>query len=107
MLDEPPEDVRKVLPEAPGNLWVGMDTSQSTLQRYATEGSMPIPRFYLVDAEGKVVGQDVPEPADLERLLERVFVPALGRTLAPALDGARTAYDLGRPGAAWKAAEPL
>jgi hypothetical protein len=107
VLDEPVDEVRKVLPEAPGNLWVGVDTSQSTMKRYATEGALPIPRFYFVDDEGEVVAQQIPTDADVEKRLERVFIPALGRALAPALDAARALYDRGRPGAAWQAAGSL
>jgi hypothetical protein len=105
ILDESVEEIRKVFPEERGNLWVGVDSEQTTLPRYASEGALPLPRFYLVDDEGKVVSQDCPEASQIERLLERVFVPTLERDLAPALKDARAAYDRGRAGAAWKAAE--
>ena len=87
--------------------WIGVDDQQTTLQRYAGEGGLPLPRYYLVDVNGVVVTSDLPDETLIESLLEKVFEPALGRTLHERLAEAREAYERGTAGAAWKAAGKL
>lgn len=87
--------------------WIGLDTEQSTLQRYAEEGSLALPRYYLVDVEGVVVSSELPDETGIEEQLKRVFEPALGRELHEKLAGARADYDRGAAGAAWLSAGKL
>lgn len=84
--------------------WIGIDNEQVTMQRYAGEGSLAIPRYYLVDVDGVVVSSELPDEEQIEALLKRVFEPALGRDLHQELVSAREQYERGAAGAAWKAA---
>ena len=84
--------------------WIGIDSDQVTLPRYAGEGSLPLPRYYLIDVDGMVVSSDLPDDEQVEELLKRVFVPALGRDLHEKLAAARADYERGAAGAGWLAA---
>jgi len=102
--DEPPDEVQQVMSDKGARYWIGVDTDQTTLQRYAGEGSLPLPQFYLVDVEGVVVSNEMPDETTIEAQLKRVFEPALGRELNEKLASAREDYDRGAAGAAWVAA---
>ncbi len=54
LADEPESDVKDVLESKGARYWIAVDNDQTTLQRYAGEGSLPLPWYYLVDVEGRV-----------------------------------------------------
>ncbi len=102
--DEPPQEVKEVLEGKGARYWIGIDCDQDTLQRYAGEGSLAIPHYYLVDVDGVVVSSELPDEARIEELLKHVFEPALGKDLHEKLADAREDYERGAAGAAWKTA---
>ena len=87
-------DAKQVLGVGDDHLWIGIDSEQTTLRRYAEQGSLPIPSFYLVDADGKVAKQEIPSADAVEEMLQLVFIPALGCDLAPELAEVRALYDV-------------
>ncbi len=99
--DEPAEEVDRVLRGRGAGYWIGVDREQRTLAGYAGEGGLAIPHYVLVDVDGIVVSTGLPTPEQIEAQLARVFDPALGRDLHPALAAARADYDRGAIGAAW------
>ena len=86
--------------------WVASDPGRATLRRFSV-GSVGIPHMYLIDATGKVVGEGKPGAAQIEKLLEQVFLPELGRDLHAKLKGAVKMYDKGQIGKAWAAVAKL
>jgi len=107
MADEAAAEVKEVMEGKGARYWIGIDDTQSTLQRYATEGDLPIPQYYLVDVDGIVVSSGLPDEEKIEELLKRVFEPALGRDLHGQLAEAVADYERGTAGAAWLAAGTL
>ena len=104
---DPTDLVRRVMKAHDATFWIGVDPEDATLNRYAGEGSVPMPRYYLVDVEGVVLGSGKPDVERIERELRRVFDPALGRTLHGDLEDALKAYARGAAGLAWKRAGPF
>jgi hypothetical protein len=99
--DEPTEDVAKTMRAKGATFWIGIDGDQKTLRAYSTRGTRPLPQFYLVDVEGKVVHSKRPTEAQIEALLEKVMIPELGRKLHTELDAARAFYERDVLGRAW------
>ncbi len=85
--------------------WVASDPGRATLGRFTVPGGRTgIPHMYLIDATGKVVGEGKSGEAQIEKLLEAVFIPDLGRDMHAKLKGAVKMYDKGQIGKAWAAA---
>ncbi len=79
--------------------WIGSDTSRSMLKVYGGGG---IPHAYLVDARGKIVGDAHSfSGAQIEKYLDQVYDPALGRELHKSLKGQVKLYNKGKYGKAW------
>ncbi len=57
---------KKVVGQRDAKYWIGSDPTGQTMLGYISEGVLGIPRFYLVDASGKVVGHDVPSEEQIE-----------------------------------------
>src|SRR5687767_1045620 len=102
--DEPSETLRKKMTEALGaKYWIGSDPERKTLDRYTSDsGGAGIPHFYLIGADGKVIGSQLPSEAQLRALLEQPH--KLDKPLHAKLARARAAYDAGVYGAAHKTA---
>ncbi len=87
--------------------WIGCDPENKTMDAYKEKGSVGIPKTYLIDASGRVVGDEIPTEEQLQQLLEAGFdgslLPALHADLGPA----RTAYVRGAFGEAWKSAQVM
>lgn len=90
----------RVVDERNGTFWIGADRGDTTMRSYTQRGSLSIPRFYLVDAHGVVVGSSMPSEAEIEELLDSVFDRDLGRGLHEALADVGLAYSEGAYGAA-------
>lgn len=99
--DEPIQEVQEAVESRGGKFWIGWDPEQQSMKRYAEEGSLPIPQYYLVDVDGVVIGSDLPDGTAVEKQLERAFMPALGRDLHEKLADAVAAYARDAAGAAW------
>jgi peroxiredoxin len=85
--------------------WVGSDPLGLTHQKYAAADRVTFPHFYLIGADGKVIGSEFPEEAELRKLVEEavLVLPPLHDKLARA----RTAWAGGAYGLAHKLAEAL
>jgi hypothetical protein len=83
--------------------WIGQDPASKTLQHFVGGGSVSLPHGYLVDGKGMVVGDRFPSGRQIEELLDAVFDPTLKRDLHPDLGEAKSLYERGEVGAAWKA----
>ena len=90
----------RVVGERSGTFWIGADRGDTTMRSYTQRGMLGIPRYYLVDAHGNVVGSSLPTEAELERLLESVFDRGIDRDLHESLADVRAAYEEGAFGAA-------
>lgn len=99
------DQVKQEMAERGATFPIGIDDKQTTVRRYASRGSLSLPRFYLVDGEGTVVSSRIPTEKELEALLETVYEPALGRTLHEKLATARAAYERDAAGVAYEAAQ--
>ena len=86
------------------SFWIGSDGSNATMKQFVGPGRIGIPRFYLIDAKGVVVGSGVPSEAQVEKLLDQVYDRTLGRDLHGELALAQRAYEEGNYGGALAAA---
>jgi len=103
--NEPFRDLKeKVVAKAKASFWVGSDLSNDTFKGFLEKDQFAIPKFFLVDVEGRVVATDVPSEKVLKKLLSRVFEIKLGKELEPELVTVTTAYEVGAYGGAWQAA---
>jgi hypothetical protein len=99
---------RQVVEKLGAKYWVGSDNGRDGIEAFIDgNGGLSIPHYVLVDARGKVVGHDVPDEEQIERLLESVLVRDVGRDLHQKLAAARACYDAGAYGAAFTAAKNL
>jgi len=98
---EPASKIQSIVVEDKGaTYWMGSDPGRETFAQFA-DGRVGIPHAYLVDAAGKVVGEGVPNEAQIEKLLEQAFDPALDRELHGMLKSAARQYEKGDVGKAW------
>ena len=103
--NEPFRDLQeKIVQKAKATFWVGSDLSNETFRGFLEKDQFAIPKFFLMDVEGRVVATDVPTEKLLKRLLSRVFEVALGKDLEPELVTVSAAYEVGAYGGAWQAA---
>jgi hypothetical protein len=84
--------------------WIACDTEETTWARYREGKGVSIPKTYVIDARGRVVGDEIPDEEQIEKLLEASFRSALLPELHPDLAAARTLHERGAYGEAWKAA---
>ena len=100
---EPVSKLEKVMVEEnQAKYWIGSDPSMSMLKVYGGGG---IPHAYLVDARGKVIADAHSfSAAQIEKHLDKVFDPALGRELHKSLASLVKQYDKGQYGKAWAGA---
>lgn len=94
----------EVVQKAKATCWVGSDLSNETFKGFLEKDQFAIPKFFLVDVEGRVVGNEVPSEKVLKKLLSRVFDIALGKELEPELVKVGNAYQAGAYGGAWQEA---
>lgn len=87
--------------------WIASDPRNDTMDEFVTEGVLSYPRFYLVNAWGRVVGHEIPTPEQLEELLEDVFVAELDREMPAVLGRAEQFYKDGAYSRSWRAAVKL
>lgn len=106
--NEPLRDLEEnVVQKAKASFWVGSDLGNETFKGFLEKDQFAIPKLFLVDVEGRVVGNDVPAEKVLKKLLSRVFDTALGKDLEPELAPVGAAYEVGAYGGAWQAAGKL
>lgn len=70
-------------------------------------GWMPTPRLVVIDANGIVVGHEMPDSRQLDALLAKTFSPEIERELHESLGTARAAYEAGFIGVAHALARKL
>ncbi|MHC4921068.1 MAG: peroxiredoxin family protein [Planctomycetota bacterium] len=104
--NEPLRDLQeKVVGKHKATFWIGSDFSNDTFKGFLeNEKQFVIPKLFLVDVEGKVVGNKVPSEKLMQKLPSRVFDIAPGKDLEPELEILDTAYGRGAYGGAWQAA---
>ncbi len=105
--EDHPDKVEKAMKARGVTYPIGVDVRQRTVRSYATKGALPLPRFYFVDVDGVVLAsaeRDPPTPKQIEAQLERVFLPALGRSLHADLAAAVDDYERDACGLVWKRA---
>jgi len=97
----------KLIKEAKACFWIGSDQSNATFKAFLEKDQFAIPKYFLVDVDGRVVSTDIPTERVLKKLLSRVFDVALGKDLEPELAAVGSAYVAGAYGGAWQAAAKL
>jgi hypothetical protein len=102
--EEAPQVEEDLLRAKKAKYWIGCDTEDKTSARYRDSGRYAIPKTYVIDARGRVVGDEVPSEERIEQLLEASFRTALLPELHPDLAAARVLHERGAYGEAWKAA---
>lgn len=101
------DDVERLyVKENKARYWIGCNMDLETLLRFIRPNEVAeCPHGYLVDVEGKVVGDGEKVGEDLvAKALEDYFDPLLGRELHPSLLAACESYGKGEIGKAWEAA---
>ena len=106
--DEAPQTIEEeMLRSKKAKYWIGSDPGNKTEARYKERGAVTIPKTYLIDAGGRVVGDEIPSEEQIEELLEASFRTTFLPALHAALAAARALHARGAFGEAWKAAQGL